>query len=119
MPRSVRKRRKAPVTAVSTTSLRLPPSFLRICLISAIGVRCQSKRRCGPIGPLIGVSEADDIVAPSVRATAPSRVWISRRASVALSTKLRKSRTASKGIESPRQISSRSSSAPVGAGRGT
>ncbi len=37
--------------AASTTSLTVPPSPLRTCLISSMVVEAHAQRRWGPIGP--------------------------------------------------------------------
>ena len=48
----------APLTAARKTSLTVPPSAFLTSLRSASGTRIQLTRRCGPIGPLSGVSGA-------------------------------------------------------------
>ena len=113
-----RKRRTAPVTTVSTMSFSDPPIARRTALMSLISIGSQSKRRCGPISPLSGVSEPVCMEVPSALATARMRVAASRRVSVASRITARMFPKVVIGSVAQRVISARSSSSPLGIGRG-
>ncbi len=54
----IRKRRTAPATMASTTSLTLPPSRFLISLTAGSSSSSHSKRRLGPISSLRDVRDA-------------------------------------------------------------
>src|SRR5215468_10574741 len=61
------KRRNAPVTVASTTSLSVPPSTFLTALKSATDIAVQSKRRDGPTSLLMGSNEAGRNVGERLR----------------------------------------------------
>ncbi len=58
LPREIRNERKAPATTARTTSLTVPPKVFLTSLKSSSWLVIPTKRRCGPIGTLSGVSGA-------------------------------------------------------------
>ena len=80
---------RPPETTVSTTSLTVPPNAFLTSLKSSSSSRRKTKRRCGPISTLSGVSGAGLSVAhaisptPSIASRVDSNVSVGRRAAEA------------------------------------
>ena len=109
----------APATVARTTSLIEQPSTRRSSRTSSSGIVSQSKRRCGPSSPLIGVSDTrrSDARASEPRAAALRRSTPLQSVSDC-SSRSRAPRRARNGSEARSRSAWPSSSVGPGAGRG-
>ena len=117
--RCSRKRRTAPVTIVSTTSLSEPPSARRTAFSSSSGSTSQSKRRCGLTRSFSGVGELRWSAPPSISRTARAAhgqlaPCVLRLAHAACACRARPRRAGARGAPA-RRAAARRESAPAAA----
>ena len=117
--RSFMYSRNAPAAVVRTTSLTVQSAARRTAFTSSSGSVSQSKRRCGPSGPLMGVSDGGSSAWVTSSPSARARISNSARRSSVSSRSARKPRIAASGIPNRCWSSSRNSSPGLGDGRGT